>query len=514
MAAILGASLVFLGCDDSSDDSTVKSQAELAAEALATELGKATANGTTVTLNAHVELEDNITVPSGVTLDTATSTLTVPANKTLTVASGGKLNVPTGAGKIDVKVGAKVIVQKNGTLTTVDAAGLALAGNVSSGGTLVVVDGSTVKLAGSDTNLAVGTYVGGTESANKVDTATLATALGEGKSYIDENGAIALTDIVEITTGTVEVPYGVTLVVPAKDDQNNVITFTVDDGATLDVTGDVEVAGAFTMAGTFDIDAGGKVTVASGGTYTLESTGTGTNGGEIVIENGGKTIGKNGNIIGAGLTVVKKGGVAYQTIGDVDWPMIGSDATTDAVTLEGGGKSPPVIVIDSADGKVSFNNTSYVLDGKATLYGIPITEEQATSINAGFSTSLEAGNLLFEVVNPQFTIEAGSVLTVKAGSYLLINPALESDQSTLKHHSIVGKATAGGIAPQIVLEKDANLLFHYSADKYRNFYGTTVAKFESNTLVYDSTDGPTTFNWDATLGENDDKGGWLLDDGE
>jgi hypothetical protein len=126
MAVLLGVSLSFFGCDDSTKEAAEPSAAEKAATALAEKLGAdfAEASGTTVTLKKSTSIADNVTVEAGVTLavpkQTSAITLTVGTGKTLTVAEGGSLTVAEGAavsvtGTYTLDEGATVT--NNGTVT-------------------------------------------------------------------------------------------------------------------------------------------------------------------------------------------------------------------------------------------------------------------------------------------------------------------------------------------------------------------------------------------------------------
>jgi hypothetical protein len=120
MAFALVFGLVLTGCPKETD--TPEPTAAEKAAALATALGgegKATANGTTVTLTDDVEVATSttITVPAGVTLATDENTLTVAG--AVTVASSGTLEVRTGSltgsnGTITVDSGGKYITGKTG----------------------------------------------------------------------------------------------------------------------------------------------------------------------------------------------------------------------------------------------------------------------------------------------------------------------------------------------------------------------------------------------------------------
>jgi hypothetical protein len=435
----------------------------------------------------------------------------VPADNTLTVASGGTLNVPAGDGKIDVQAGATVIVQGNGTLTTsATSGGLNLLN--AAGSVLVVGTGATVKL-GDDNALVVGSYVGNTISL--VNTADLTAALGAGNTEIDGNGSIVLKTSKTLTGASVTVPYGVTLVVPKG---NPVVTLTVDADKTLTVAGNIEVAGKVEVTGTgdsnkgtLDVTAGGKLTVVDGakvdvkangqldlhGMLDLKKDGTidvsgeyiahggeggigrdaGTNNGIITIKTGGITHGKGGAIGGTGTNVVEKGGKAlYTNVSDSTVAMINgtsTDTNADSTT----GPVYAATVFKLTDGTLSFNNWDYVLNGNGTLC-VPFQ--------------------LYTSRKQKLTVRTGKVLTIADTA----TAAALIEDSTQKFGGI------GTVEPpvptEIVVEAEGGIVFATAGNS--NFYNSSNAKIEANA----STKLPAgTYKWVQTLGTSN-AGGWQV----
>jgi hypothetical protein len=260
----------------------------------------------------------------------------------------------------------------------------------------------------------------------------------------------------------VEVPYGVTLVVPAKkkNDQSTDITFTVKNGATLEVKGNIEVVGKVEVTGTgdsnkgtLDVTAGGKLTVAAGGEVTAAENGkldvkgklnladatskvvvtgtyriegdespgcNGTNNGTIAIKNGGETIGKGGNIAGTGYTVVEKDAIAYIELGDGTLvPQIASEKVNSA---------NPIIMLAGDTTTLSFNAEGFLLDGNATVHGRPDNNEFLLDEEQGRKLTIKTGVL---------TIPSGVTLYVdvkstwpgivgEAGTKIIIETPTES----------------------------------------------------------------------------------------
>jgi hypothetical protein len=137
MAALLGASLSFFGCDHGPGPYE-PSPTEQAAEALAESAGFTgntdySGRGTNVKLTGNVTLSENAEIPAGVTLNVAASALTVSASKTLTVE--GTLNVP-GNGTLTVE----------GTLTTTGNGKVTGTVKVKGNGQFINGNGTTVKV--------------------------------------------------------------------------------------------------------------------------------------------------------------------------------------------------------------------------------------------------------------------------------------------------------------------------------------------------------------------------------
>jgi hypothetical protein len=98
MAVLLGVSLSFLGCDDSTEETTEPTAAELAAAELAASADfkdNVSVSGATVTLTKDVTITEKATVADGVTLE-------VPTGKTLTIKEGATV---TNNGEVVIKSG-------------------------------------------------------------------------------------------------------------------------------------------------------------------------------------------------------------------------------------------------------------------------------------------------------------------------------------------------------------------------------------------------------------------------
>jgi hypothetical protein len=208
-----------------------------------------------------------------------------------------------------------------------------------------------------------------------------------GKSSLSlETATVTLTADVSLTTTTVDVPAGVTLVVPEVT--GTPITLTVGTGKTLTVAGKIEVVGEVVVEGTF-ADNKGTLEVASGGKlnlvgkltieeyanldvfglYEVAESGTGQNDGTITIKDGGKTLGNGGGKSGGtGKTVIEKGGVAANMLKANNDP---SDTKKVEIPLIGpaGMTAPfkPVLQLDNEDSEMILTADNYTLIGEARL---------------------------------------------------------------------------------------------------------------------------------------------------
>jgi hypothetical protein len=154
MAVILGASLSFFACDDSTKEAAEPTPAEKAAAALVETLGEGVeVDGATVTLTADVTLTANADVAAGVTLAVPIGkALNVPAGKAVTVEDGGKLDVTgtmtVGGSSPATSVRAALAVRQE-----------VLADTAASGGSLTVENGGTLAITGTVTGATGGQIV-------------------------------------------------------------------------------------------------------------------------------------------------------------------------------------------------------------------------------------------------------------------------------------------------------------------------------------------------------------------
>ncbi|MDR1468779.1 MAG: hypothetical protein LBT00_05750 [Spirochaetaceae bacterium] len=456
LTVLLGVSLFLLGCptDADGDDSPGGNWYD----ALGSGFSEV---GNTVTVAGDVRLDKPLTIPAG-------KTLKIAAGGTLTVVSGGSIVVDAGVG-LEVEAGAALAVESGGSLTATAATGVTVAP-----GAALVVEAAESVVIGS-VEFQPGAYAGITEVTGSPTslTAALVTELGDANTSVS-GATVTLTAAPTISGSTVTVPFGVTLAVDGS------VTLTIGSGKTL------------TVEGTLDIPDTGEVVVESGGEYVLGANASGTNEGTITIESGGSTWGKGGNITGEGVTVVEKGGKAFlDAENGAKIYMIG-----DAPVLDGEAANlAPIILLTGAEAELTFNNTTYRLDGDATLNGI--------------------WNGNSESPDNVFSLDESQTLTIGTGSTLTIPNPTDPIQST----ALMLQMTSSSVSPlvlgeseaQIVLASKAGIYFYVDdsgftgsiGDKaWNNFYSDATTKETVNNM-HDET-----YVWSDVLGDGNDEG-WL-----
>jgi hypothetical protein len=216
------AAFVLTACPtDAEPTEEEKAASELAENAVLA--GKVSVSGTTVTLTSNVSLE-SVTVPAGVTLATDSYTLTVPANKKLTVA--GTLTV---ADSSKLTLSGTLEVEPNGAVT-VD--GKAFVGGSSADFTV----GSSAKISiGVSSSVTTYTVSGGIVTINtgkqgKLDE-TRKVVVSSG-AELKVNGELDVSSVEETAfisgAGLVSIPSGGTLKVTYDKDKGQLASF-IDD---------------------------------------------------------------------------------------------------------------------------------------------------------------------------------------------------------------------------------------------------------------------------------------------
>jgi hypothetical protein len=418
------------------------------------------------------EVGNTVTVTGDVPLN---KPLTIPAGKTLKIADDGTRTIGNG-GSIAVEAGGTLMVDEGGTLTVTGT----LAGT---NGTSQLVLGAGVTSIVAGDSLTAGTYLWAagawldetTVTANAGSTVTGLGGAGNVAVNLDDPTKVSLTVSEVEPAASFEVSEGITLAVP--------------DGKALSVAHDV----TFTVTGAIEVAVGGEITVESGGEYVLALGASGTNEGTITIESGGSTWSKGGNIAGEGVNVIEKGSKAYlggATAAERVY-MIGHENVTQVVNAV---NPAPIILLTGAEAKLTFNDTTYRLDGDATLNGI---WNQGTDnlFNLGESQTL--------------TIGADSTLTIPDPTLSSLNMTVlrlrPASESSTPH--VVGEANA-----RIVLTTKGYIQFYdgetwipsanLNSKTWYNFYNNNTTKRAANDLHNES------YTWSATLGGGSDEG-WL-----
>jgi hypothetical protein len=304
MAVILGVSLSFFACDDSTEEATEPTAAEKAAAELAESAnfkGKATVKGATITLTADVTLTAKADVAEGVTLEVPTGKTLETGIYTLTVGEGGTLSV---TGTISVAGTLKVAgtvtadedgeIEVTGTLTVDEDGEIEVAGEIrlesgSEGalnGTITIKDGGTsqdLNLGGNtlwgEDGEATGKYVFEAGSKAYINAASLS------QKALIIGGADDSTALIQLTAGKFS---------------NSKMEYTLFDNArstlistrwiSADQSLTIEGGSALTVQGTLEfedntaeliIEAGGSITATAAGTF--KATPTAANGAGVIL---------------------------------------------------------------------------------------------------------------------------------------------------------------------------------------------------------------------------------------
>jgi hypothetical protein len=373
-AALLGAALIFAGCETEADEKIVYLPGEMihldVVVENVTDLATALADDEVLAIGFDGNSGTNV----------LTETLTILDGKVVYILNGGTLK--TGASNADLIVEGIVYVGIGGTLDVSDGK--------------VIVDGGQVSVlpAKSIAAIAAGVPPGTLKVADAdsvINNATPpATALGGDNVWI--GGALefttptealintAFTDYVK-TGGTVNVDADVTVAdtetvtVPAGKILNVAADLTLDAGAELVATGTVNVAATGSLVLTAAASAGGAKISGAGGVNAGATTITGA---WQAVGTGTVTIEEN-KITASATTAVLTGGTGgvinvtadtLTVVGTIDITTAGTvtltgDATTAGSLLLKGGTIPGLLVVDSTKtttvNLASLNTTNFFL---------------------------------------------------------------------------------------------------------------------------------------------------------
>jgi hypothetical protein len=435
---LLGASLFFFGCDtgdDPVDDDKDETPAWFAG--LGDDLTE-DATGT-VTLAADTTLSAN---------------LTVPADKTLKIGAGAKLTVP-----------ASITVTLTGTA--------ALTGT-----------GATSKLEVNATATVTGVTAGKTyvwhntdwfdETVYNAAVAAAAALVAANTGALADNATVDATDATKVNltaAATVTIAEGSTLAVPVN------VTLVIPSTKTL------SVAGTLTVAGTIDVEDGGKLSLAADNSNG-DLTGT------IHVKSGGvsedlKTAGASlWGATSTGKYVFDAGAKAY------------TSGTTDAHRVIGGASDSALLNL--LTGSLSNSKTAYEVDGTAKI-DTPQSEE--------------TNSKHFWVPGDMtLTLKAGSVVTLKG----YVHPANASVLGIVVGDSkpgVFGEAASGAkAAAQIVLDQFGYIDFYtgagpdYAENSTVSSIGHNFYDSDGDKIATNSQTGKT-YEWSETAG-GAGKPGW------
>jgi hypothetical protein len=200
-----------------------------------------------------------------------------------------------------------------------------------------------------------------------------------------------------------------------------------------------------------------------GGTYTLDGA-TGTNTGTVTVKNGG-VIKSVATITGAGINTVEQGGTVYFNDGTGE-PFIGTDSSA--------------IFQLGANGKFSYNNDSYTVEGSVTL-------------NDTDGVANDPPDVWIIGDEQVLTITRGGTLTIGTNAVLGLG---HSNAATTA--PVVGDLAGTGELPKIVFTDTGIGVFNWSST-YKYFYpngGTTGGEPQLDT----------TYEWKANVNSTGNAG--------
>jgi hypothetical protein len=474
LTVLLGVSLFLTGCPTDADDY---------------DSGNWYDGLASPTLTGIVLVKKDLTVPAG-------ETLKIAAGGTLTVGSGGSIVVDAGGTLAGTHKTSQLVVDPGATVTGMAAGATYL-------WAATWLDEDDVKEAATDfvdelTNAAVDdtdltkVYLTGTESISTTSAipAGVTLAVPNGTDlFVSNSATLTVTGEIEVAEGgEITVDDGSTLEVAG--------TLTVAEGGILEVTGALEVdgtldvAGTLEVAGSLDIPETSEVAVEDGGEYVLVADATGSNEGTITVKDGGSTWSQDVDITGDGVNVIKKGGKAYLsgTTAATRLYMIGGDDVNAGEALN----TVPIIWLESDDAKLTFNDTTYRLDGEATLNGLSNGTDNAFSLNESQTLTIGENSTL---TIPTRETSGNTVFWLQA-----------TDGSSTPR--VLGKAGA-----RIVLKPNSLISFNennewvsgdLSGKSWNNFYSNSETKETANLLTNK------TYVWSTTLGSSHDQSGWVI----
>jgi hypothetical protein len=419
-AALLGAALIFAGCETEADekivylpgemihlDVVVANVADLAKaleddEVLAVGFdGNDTDGNNPLTVGLEVKDGKAIYILNGGTLKTAGSNANLTVKGIVYVGIGGKLDTSAGTVIVD---GGQVSVLPAKSVAAITA-------GVPPGTLVIASDASVTDKEGTTALKTDKVWIGG--ALELVGTAPTVALINAAFTYVQPGGAVKVgTDSTVAATETVTVPEGKSLNVAAA--------LNLDAGAELVATGDVNVvvtsgslvlagtvgtavakisgagnivAGATTITGTWQLagTAGSVAIEATSGTSSI-ITASGTSA-VLTAGTGGvitqAAVGSNSLTI-AGSTTIALGGVFATPVGTI---VLTGDATNPAVlTLKGTITGDTSLTTAVGTGSIAITNA--ILTGAGSIagsagansnLGLLIGSESANTITAGTS---------------------------------------------------------------------------------------------------------------------------------
>jgi fibronectin-binding autotransporter adhesin len=442
--------------------------------------GSLTLNGTNLSVTGTLNDSGSVTVGGGATLNLTQSMTDLPAGGSMTVygttnglakltSVGGSLTLGNGQTSSDTPSGGTLTVPSGGSLNLVGAT-LSVTGGLNDSGSVSVLNGSTLNLTQSMTlNSSTSTNVDGggtlTVTGNLMNSGTLNTGANYG-------GGNTLTVSAGFTNNASLTMYGSTYG-GAGDTLNVSGTLTNNAGATLNlVDNSGDVANVATLRNS------GSVNILNGTLLNLTASGIDTNSGTISV----------GSSVGPGTLKISASAVTLSGTGKVIMSNLASnvitgaastDILTSANTIEGSG--------NIGNGAMGFVNTGTVLANQSTPL---IIDPSSRGFNNKGTLNVTGRFDTLQIIGP-----AGSFLnlnsttgTLTGGTYLVsgtLNLATSGQSNDIKTN--VASITLTGILSQITDQSGSNALAPFVTNAAAGQFGlaggqnfTTTGNFTNN----------------------------------
>ncbi len=453
-------------------------------------------------------INGNLTLPSGLTLNQTGQTLTV--NGSLTAASGSTYNLSGGTLTANGPLILNAFNFSSGTLNGTGTVTLNGAGTWSGGtfaGNLNVTAANTLNINGGTKTITGGTLTNsGTInwSAGDIEIAGNATIANNASFVI--NGAVTAGSVVCCANATLTINNGATgtLTVAAGSGATAVLGSAQGFGGVfsglvaLNNTGLVDV-----QTGTLRINAAGvngTGTGSSGSTYNVAS------GATLDIQGGTTTLAAGSNLTGAGTLVVSSGSQGSGTLN-----VNGADTMTGAIAVTGGTltmqatNSVTASSVSVTAGALTMNNTAST--NALTLSGGTLSGTGSLALLGGGTSNWSGGTFNGTgslTVQSGATLNASSTGTLSTSRAVSNSGTISVNGGTLQLSLFPTNAGTINIASGATLSTNGNALANattgiITGNGTLNLGGAGHLLTNSGTLQPGNSPGTLTINGDVTM---------------